>query len=129
MKKIINTSKAPNAIGPYSQAIIAKDLIFTSGQIAIDPQTNEFIGKESIETQTKQVMTNLQAVLNEANIGFDQVIKTTIYLTDMAYFDKVNQIYETYFSDKPAARETVAVLQLPKNALVEISMIGILSSK
>ena len=122
MMKIVATNEAPEAIGPYSQAIVANGLVYTSGQIALMPDgTMEARG---IEYQTKQVLKNLYYVLKEAGSGFDQVIKTTIYLTDMDDFGKVNEIYEHYFGDHKPARSTVAVKSLPKNALVEIECIA-----
>lgn len=119
MKKIIHTSKAPDAIGPYSQAVVHDDIVYCSGQIGLDPETNEFVG-DDVSSQAKQVMENLQAVLKEAGSSFDQVIKCGIYLDDMDNFGTVNEIYGSYFGDEPPARETVAVKTLPKNCKVEI---------
>jgi len=122
MMRIVATNEAPEAIGPYSQAIVANGLVYTSGQIALMPDgTMETRG---IEYQTKQVLKNLYYVLQEAGSGFDYVIKTTIYLTDMDNFSKVNEIYEHYFGNHKPARSTVAVKSLPKNALVEIECIA-----
>lgn len=126
-KRIINTSKAPSPIGPYSQAVVAGNLIYISGQIAIDPANNELIS-ESIAAETHQVMKNLQAILDEAGTDFDQVIKTTIFLKDMDMFATVNEVYGSYFTGNYPARETVAVKGLPKNVNVEISMIAALSN-
>ena len=126
-KRIINTSKAPSPIGPYSQAVIAGNLVYISGQIAIDPATNELIS-ESIAAETHQVMKNLQAILDEAGTDFDQIIKTTIFLKDMDMFATVNEVYGSYFTGNYPARETVAVKGLPKNVNVEISMIAALSN-
>jgi len=124
MKKIIHTDKAPAPIGPYSQAVMFGNTLYTSGQIAIDPETNHLI-IHSVETEAQQVMKNLKAVLEAAGMTFENVIKTTIYLTDMADFAKVNEIYGSYFDEKTApARETVEVAALPKGVNVEISMIG-----
>lgn len=126
MKKIIHTDKAPAPIGPYSQAVMFGNTLYTSGQVAIDPETNHLI-IHSVETETQQVMKNLQAVLEAAGMTFENVIKTTIYLTDMADFAKVNEVYGSYFDEKTApARETVEVAALPKDVNVEISMIAML---
>ncbi len=123
MKKIVETSKAPSAIGPYSQAVIHNNLVYCSGQIALNPQ-NMTIVPGGIEEQTKQVMENLDAVLKAAGTGFHKVLKCTIFLATMDDFPLVNEIYGNYFSDAPPARETVAVRTLPKNVLVEISCIA-----
>ena len=121
MRKIA-TKEAPEAIGPYSQAIIANGLVYTSGQIALMPDgTMETRG---IEYQTKQVLKNLYYVLKEAGASLNDVIKTTIYLADMDDFNKVNEIYEHFFGNHKPARSTVAVKTLPKNALVEIECIA-----
>jgi 2-iminobutanoate/2-iminopropanoate deaminase len=121
MRKIA-TKEAPEAIGPYSQAIVANGLVYTSGQIALMPDgTMETRG---IEYQTKQVLKNLYYVLKEAGATFNDVIKTTIYLADMDDFAKVNEVYEHYFGEHKPARSTVAVKTLPKNALVEIECIA-----
>ena len=119
----INTDKAPKAIGPYSQAIKYENLIFISGQIAIDPKTQEFVGG-NIETQTRRVMENIKAILEEAGLNFNHVIKTTIYLKDLKDFDKVNKIYGEYFVEHKPARATVEVSNLPKGALIEIEAIA-----
>ena len=119
MKKIIHTSAAPEAIGPYSQAVVHNDVLYCSGQIGLDPGTMEFAG-DDVETQARQVMENLKAVLEEAGSGFDKVIKCGIYLDDMDNFAAVNEIYGSYFDSKPPARETVAVKTLPKNCKVEV---------
>ena len=123
MKKVIYTQKSPNPIGPYSQAIKHNNLLFTSGQIAIDPETGNLI-LENIKAETTQVMKNLQQVLTEAGYGFNHVIKTTIFLSDMKYFAEVNEVYGSFFSSEFPARETVQVAGLPKNVNVEISMIA-----
>jgi 2-iminobutanoate/2-iminopropanoate deaminase len=119
MKTIIHTSEAPDAIGPYSQAVAHNDMVYCSGQIGLDPETNEFVG-DDVASQARQVMKNLQAVLKEAGSGFKKVIICSIYLDDMDNFAVVNEIYATYFDAKPPARETVAVKTLPKNCKVEI---------
>ena len=122
-KSIVNTPKAPSPIGPYSQAVVAGNLLFISGQIAIDPTTNELIAG-TIEEETHRVMQNLQAVLEAAETDFTQVVKTTIFLKDMALFAAVNAVYGSYFSANYPARETVAAKGLPKNVNVEISMVA-----
>jgi len=122
-KEIVNTSKAPNAIGPYSQAIKINKMVFLSGQIAIDPESQQFIDGD-IETQTKRVLDNLKSVIEASGCSLENVVKTTIYLTDMNDFSKVNEIYATYFSSGKPARSTVCVAALPKNAKVEIDAIA-----
>ncbi|MFK7050242.1 MULTISPECIES: RidA family protein [Flavobacterium] len=125
MKKIIFTEKAPAPIGPYSQAILIKDTLYTSGQIAINPKNNELI-LTSIEEETEQVMQNLKAVLEAADMTFENVIKVTIFIMNMGDFTKINSIYGRYFEEATApARETVQVATLPKNVNIEISMIAI----
>ncbi len=124
MKKIIYTTQAPNPIGPYSQAVLFGNTLYTSGQIAIDPQTGELL-TDSVETEAEQVMKNLQAVLEAAGMTFANVVKTSIFLTDMGNFAKVNEIYGRYFDEAGApARETVEVAGLPKGVDVEISMVA-----
>ena len=122
-KEIINTSNAPAPIGPYNQAILCGDFLYISGQVALKPGTNELADKDIIE-ETHQVMRNLKAILSEANMSFSNVVKTTIYLSDMELFSQVNEIYSKYFDADFPARETVAVKGLPKNVNVEISMIA-----
>ena len=122
-KEIVNTSKAPNAIGPYSQAIKINKMVFLSGQIAIDPKTQRFIDGD-IETQTKRVLDNLKSVIEASGCSLENVVKTTIYITDMNDFSKVNEIYASYFSSGKPARSTVCVAALPKNAKVEIDAIA-----
>lgn len=125
-KKIIFTDQAPAPIGPYSQAVLKGDTLYTSGQIAIDPATGELV-TGSIEAETKQVMENMKAVLTAAGMTFEHVVKTTIFIMDMNDFAKINTVYATYFNEKTApARETVQVACLPKNVNVEISMTAIL---
>ena len=121
MKQIIKTNNAPAPIGPYSQAVLAGNFLFLSGQVAINPENGE-LTLTSIEEETHQVMRNLRAVLLEADMDFDQVVKTTIFLTDMGTFSQVNEIYGQYFTGDFPARETVEVSVLPKNVHVEISM-------
>lgn len=125
MKKIIKTAKAPAPLGPYNQAVLSGNTLFLSGQIPIDPATNELI-EGSIEEETVQVMKNLSEVLAAAGMNFEHVVKTSIFLSDMKNFAKVNAIYGNYFDDETApARETVEVANLPKYVNVEISMIAI----
>jgi 2-iminobutanoate/2-iminopropanoate deaminase len=122
-KSIINSSQAPAPIGPYSQAIKTGPLLFISGQIAINP-SNVNMETSDLISETHQVMHNLKAILVEAGMDFKNVVKTTIYLTDMDFFSSVNEIYGKYFQGNFPARETVAVKTLPKNVNVEISMIA-----
>ncbi|MBG6187586.1 MULTISPECIES: RidA family protein [Flavobacterium] len=126
MKKIILTENAPAPIGPYNQAVLKGNTLYTSGQIAINPVSGELI-TETIELETEQVMQNMKAVLEAAEMTFDNVVKTTIFIMDMNDFGKINSVYGSYFNEKIApARETVQVACLPKNVNVEISMIAIL---
>ena len=122
MLKVTSTEKAPAAIGPYSQAVSFGDLLFTSGQIALDPATGEVVGA-TIEEQTEQVMKNISAVLEANNIDFNNVIKTTCFIAEMADFGKFNEIYAKYFVSKPA-RSCVAVKELPKAVLCEVEVIA-----
>ena len=124
-KKIIETDKAPKPIGPYSQAVQFGELIFTSGQIAIDPVSGDLLDA-NVEEQTQLVLKNLKAVLSEAGSSLDKVIKTTIFLKDMNDFVKVNEVYGSYFDASKPARSTVEVSCLPKNVLVEIDCIATL---
>jgi 2-iminobutanoate/2-iminopropanoate deaminase len=123
-KIILNTGDAPSPIGPYSQAVMVGNLVFISGQVAINPATGNVEAKDVIE-ETHQVMHNLKAVLAEAGVDFHRVVKTTIFLTDMSLFSTVNEVYGKYFHGDFPARETVAVKGLPKNVNVEISMIAV----
>lgn len=123
VKKIINTENAPAPIGPYNQAVQTGNLLFISGQIALKPGSGD-LANADISEETHQVMQNLKAILTEAGTSFDSVVKTTIFLSDMALFAQVNEIYGKYFSGAFPARETVAVKGLPKNVNVEISMIA-----
>ncbi|MBM3922994.1 MAG: RidA family protein [Sphingomonadales bacterium] len=122
-KTIINTTKAPAPIGPYNQAILKGDELFISGQIGIDPATGQ-LNNQDIATETRQVMLNLQAILDAAGMNFSHVIKTTIFLTDMNQFAQVNEVYGSFFVADFPARETVQVSALPKFVNVEISMIA-----
>ena len=126
MKTIINTNNAPAPIGPYSQAVAANGLLFVSGQIPSDPKTGEII-TTGITDEATMVLENLKAILTEAGIGFDQIIKTTIFLTDMQTFAQVNEVYGSYFTANFPARETVQVSALPKGVNVEISVIALKS--
>ncbi|WP_053991162.1 RidA family protein [Mangrovimonas sp. TPBH4] len=125
MKTIINTPKAPAPIGPYNQAVLTENTLYTSGQIALDPSTMELV-MDDIQTETKQVMENLKAVLEAANMTFENVIKSSIFISDMDNFSKINEVYGAYFDEATApARETVQVAKLPKAVNVEISMIAV----
>jgi 2-iminobutanoate/2-iminopropanoate deaminase len=125
MKKIIFTDKAPAPIGPYNQAVLIGNTLYTSGQIAINPNTGELV-LDDIETETKQVMENMKAVLEAAAMAFENVIKVTIYIMDMNDFARINGVYGSYFDENSApARETVQVAGLPKGVNVEISMVAV----
>ena len=126
MKKVLATNNAPAAIGPYSQAIHADKSVFVSGQLPIDPATGEFAGAD-IAAQTKQSLTNVKAILAEAGTGMDQVIKTTVFLSDMNNFGAMNEVYATFFGEGSyPARSAVEVARLPKDALVEIEVTALL---
>jgi len=122
-KKIIRTDNAPAPIGPYNQAVQFGNMLFISGQIPIDPATGNMV-QQDIKTETRQVMENLKAILTEAGMDFNDVLKTTIFIMDMGQFGQVNEIYGSYFNGYAPARETVQVAGLPKGANVEISMIA-----
>lgn len=123
-KQIINTKKAPQPIGPYNQAVKFGDLLFVSGQIALEEDGVSLIG-ESIEVETHQVMKNIKAILEAADLNFDNVVKISIFLKDLSLFNQVNEAYGQYFNpDSAPARETVEVSQLPKNANIEMSIIA-----
>jgi len=122
-KSVVYSEQAPEPIGPYSQAIQSGNLLFVSGQIALQRSTGAMI-TSSVEEETKQVMANIKAVLNAAGLDFSHIVKTSIFLKDMNNFPVVNQIYGTFFKDTPPARETVEVSRLPKDANVEISCIA-----
>jgi 2-iminobutanoate/2-iminopropanoate deaminase len=125
MKKIIFTDKAPAPIGPYNQAVLVGNILYTSGQIALHPLTMELV-IDDIETETKQVMENMKAVLEAANMTFDNVVKTTIFIMNMGDFARINNVYGSYFDENTApARETVQVAGLPKGVNVEISMVAV----
>ena len=123
-KKIINTQGAPAPIGPYNQAVLIQNTLYISGQICLDPQTNQLKNRD-IQDETHQVMQNLKAILSEAGMSFNQVAKTTIFITDMNKFSEINEIYGKYFSGNFPARETVQVSALPKFVNIEISMIAV----
>ena len=124
-KQIIQSNKVPAPIGPYSQAVIANGFLFASGQIAFDPATGELV-LSTIEEETTQVMENIKAILEEAKISFDHIVKTSIFLSNMDLFGAVNQVYGSYFNADFPARETVAVKTLPRNVNVEISITAII---
>ncbi len=124
MKKIILTNNAPKAIGPYSQAVLAGNTLYCSGQIASNPK-NGLLNNTNITTETNQVMQNLEAILLEAEMNFDNVVKCTIFLKDMKQYADVNKVYAEYFGNNPPAREAVAISVLPRNVNVEISLIAI----
>lgn len=125
MKKVINTSKAPAPIGPYNQAILIGNTLYISGQIPLDPETGELVSGD-IKKETRQSMENLKAILHEAGMTFENVVKSAIFLSDMNQFAQVNEVYGSYFdSDTAPARETVEVANLPKFVNVEISMIAV----
>jgi 2-iminobutanoate/2-iminopropanoate deaminase len=123
MKKIIRTNDAPAPIGPYSQAVQFNNLLFVSGQIAIDPNSGA-IHEQTISAQAKQVMKNINSILNEAGFEFKNVVKTSIFLQNMDDFNKVNEVYGSFFTGDYPARETIEVRRLPKDVLVEISVIA-----
>lgn len=124
MRQIVQTKQAPDAIGPYSQAVIANGFVFTSGQIPIDPATGQFVSG-GIAEQTQQVLKNLTAVLEAAGTGLQQVVKTTVYLADMQDFTAMNEVYAKFFSAQPPARSTVQAARLPKDARVEIDVVAL----
>jgi 2-iminobutanoate/2-iminopropanoate deaminase len=123
-RQVVNTSDAPKAIGPYSQAIKVGGLVFTAGQIPLDPSTGEIFGSDSA-TQTDRVLQNLQAILQASGSGLENVVKTTVYLKNLSDFPAVNEVYGRYFKSDPPARSTVQVANLPKDALVEIEAIAV----
>jgi 2-iminobutanoate/2-iminopropanoate deaminase len=123
-KQIINTDKAPSPIGPYNQAVKANGFVFISGQVAFVPATGQ-LELSSLEAETRQVMQNLSAILEESKLTFGHIVKTTIFLSDMSLFAQVNEVYATYFEGDHPARETVAVKGLPRGVNVEISMIAV----
>ena len=124
MKKIISTTEAPAAIGPYSQAVRVGSMIFCAGQVPLDPKTAQIVS-EDISEQTRRVLDNLTAVLKAEGLTMANIVKTTVFLADFGDFQKMNEVYATYFTDQPPARSTVGVLTLPKNARVEIEAIAV----
>jgi len=122
-KRIIKTEQAPKAIGPYSQAVMIGDMLFASGQIALDPATGELV-EGGIEAQATRVMENIKNILAAAGMDFSNVVKSTIFITDINNFAKVNEIYGKYFPENPPARSTIEVSKLPKGALIEIEVIA-----
>lgn len=128
-RQIICTDAAPTPVGPYNQAVIVNGMVFVSGQISINPQTNELIGTDNIQKQTEQVMANLEAILTEAKSTWSEVVKTTIFLKDMSHFATVNEIYAKFFdSENAPARACVEVARLPKDVLIEIDCIATVSA-
>jgi 2-iminobutanoate/2-iminopropanoate deaminase len=127
MKQIISTDRAPKAIGPYSQAVVANGFAFLSGQIPLDPATNQLI-EGDIAAQTERVLENLRGVLAACGSSFDQVVKTTVFLKDMGEFAKMNEVYGRYFSAEPPARSTVEAARLPRDVRVEIDCIALIES-
>jgi len=125
-KKIISTEKAPKAIGPYSQAIRTENLVFTAGQVGLDPGTMELV-EGGVEPQTRQVLTNLKHVLESADSGLNFVVKTTVFLKELGDFPNMNSVYAEFFPENQPARSTVQVAALPKNALVEIECVALIS--
>jgi 2-iminobutanoate/2-iminopropanoate deaminase len=126
MKKIVSTSHAPAAIGPYSQAVRSGSLLFCAGQIPLDPMTGQIVTGDITE-QSRRVLENIGAILKAAQLGFQHVVKTTIFLVRMDDFQSVNEVYATYFRENPPARSTVAVAALPKGAKIEIEVIAMAS--
>lgn len=125
-KKVIHTDKAPKAIGPYSQAIRTDSMIYTAGQLGFEPSTMEIV-KGGVEAETRQALTNLKNILEAAGSGMEHVVKTLVFLQDMADFPKMNAIYTEYFPENPPARSTVQVAALPKGALVEIEAVALIA--
>jgi len=124
-KKVIQTEKAPKAIGPYSQAIQAGNFLFLSGQIPLDPKTGELV-KGDIRKQTQRVLENIKGILESQGLGMENVVKVTIFLKDIGNFNQVNEVYATYFPSSPPARSTVEVSKLPRNADIEIEAIAVI---
>lgn len=124
-KKVVQTKKAPKAIGPYSQAVQAGNFLFLSGQIPIDPKTGASV-KGDIQQQTQQVLENIKGVLESQKLGMENVVKVTIFLKDIGNFNQVNEVYSTYFGSSPPARSTVGVAKLPRDADIEIEVIALI---
>lgn len=123
-KEVIHTSAAPDVVGPYSQAVRAGGFIYTAGQIALDPVSGKLVG-ETIEDQTRRVLDNLKAVLEAAGSGMDRVVKTTVFITDMGHFARMNAVYAEYFPAQPPARSTLPMVSLPLGGLVEIECVAL----
>jgi len=123
MKDVILTARGPKPIGPYSQAIKANGMLFVSGQVALDPQSGEFVGSD-VRQQTERVLENVKGILEAAGVSFHHVVKTTVFLKDMNDFTAMNEVYARYFTAAPPARSTVQAARLPKDALVEIEVIA-----
>lgn len=120
--KVINSKKAPAAVGPYSHSVLANNVLYVSGQLGLDPDTGEM--KKTVEQQAEQALKNLGEILNEAGMTYTDIVKTTVFLKSMADFGKINEIYGRYFSENPPARSCVAVAELPKNGLFEVEAIA-----
>jgi 2-iminobutanoate/2-iminopropanoate deaminase len=127
-KKVIKTQRAPNAIGPYSQAIQAGNIIFLSGQIPLDPNTGELVTGD-IQQQTRRVLENLKGVLESQNLHMEDIVKTTIFVKNMDHFSSINEVYATYFPSSPPARSTIEVARLPKNSDIEIEAVAFISNE
>jgi 2-iminobutanoate/2-iminopropanoate deaminase len=125
MKDVVLTARGPKPIGPYSQAVKSGGFVFVSGQVALDPQSGEFVGTE-VRQQTERVLENLKAILEAAGVSLHHVVKTTVFLKDMNDFSAMNEVYAKYFSAAPPARSTVQAARLPKDALVEIDVVAVL---
>jgi 2-iminobutanoate/2-iminopropanoate deaminase len=123
MKDIVLTDRGPKPIGPYSQAVKSNGFVFISGQVALDPKSNEFVGAD-VRQQTERVLENLKAILEASGVSFNHVVKTTVFLKDMNDFSAMNEVYARYFTAAPPARSTVQAARLPKDALVEIDLIA-----
>lgn len=124
-RQVVTTEKAPKAVGPYVQGVKGHGFLFTAGQVGLDPATGKLV-EGGIEAQTRRVLENLKAVVEAAGSSFAQVVKTTVYLTDLAHFQAMNQVYATYFEETRPARSTIGVAQLPLGALVEIDLVALM---
>ena len=126
-KKIVSSDQAPKAIGPYSQAVDTGDLIFLSGQIPLDPATGQFVGAGDIQAQTERVLENMKGVLQASGLGLGNVVRTTVYMIDLAEFAKMNEVYAKYLGKQPPARSTIQAAALPRGVKVEIDLVALLS--